>query len=78
MLPLISLQAKSCTIEKVLTTLQLIFTSEGTLSQHGPKLASQLAKLFTHQSLHPVSSDQGGEELRGGAVEKLILTLWKL
>ena len=75
MLPLILLQAKSSTIEKVLTTLQLIFT---TLSQHGPKLASQLAKLFTHQSLHPVSSDQGGEELRGGAVEKLILTLWKL
>ena len=78
MLPLILLQAKSCTIEKVLTTLQLIFTSEGMLSQHGPKLASQLAKLFTYQSVELVSSDQGGEELRGGAVEKLILTLWKL
>ena len=41
-------------------------------------IASQLTKLFTHQSLELVSSDQGREELRGGAVEKLILTLWKL
>ena len=53
-------------------------TSGAYTSTDHAKLASQLAKLFTHQSLEPVNSDQGGEELRVGAVEKLILTLWKL
>ena len=51
-------------------------TSGAYTSTDHAKLASQLAKLFTHQSLEPVNSDQ---ELRGRAVERLVLTqLWKL
>ena len=51
-------------------------TSGAYTSTDHAKLASQLAKLFTHQSLELVNSDQ---ELRGRAVERLILTqLWKL
>ena len=51
------LQAKICTIEKVLTTLELIFTREGMLSQHGVRLTSQLAKLLTHRSVQGVRSN---------------------
>ena len=66
-----------CTIEKILTTLQVIFTREGTLSQHGERLASQLAKLLTHSySVQGVSSN--GERDSSLALEKLILTQWKL
>ena len=52
------MQAKICTIEKVLTTLEVIFTREGTLSQHGVRLASQLAKLLTHRSVQVSSSSR--------------------
>ena len=63
-------QAKMCTIEKVLTTLQLTFTCEETLSQHGKRLASQLAKLLTHShSAQGVSSN--GERDGRSALEKL-------
>ena len=65
-----------CTIEKLLTTLQLIFTCEGTLSQHGERLASQLAKLLTQShSAQGVSSK--GERDSILALEKIILTQWK-
>jgi hypothetical protein len=73
------LQAKVCTIEKVLKALELIFTREGTLGQHGERLASQLAKLLTYHSVPGVSSN---EERDGSTLlaplEKMILTQWKL
>ena len=71
------LQGQSCTLEKVLSTLHLVFSAEGTLSQHGPRLASQLAKLFTHQSQTPAESKAEDQEVEC-AVEELILTSWKL
>ena len=79
------LQAKICTIEKVLTTLEVIFTREGTLSRHGVRLASQLAKLLTHRSVQAASSSRERDDSNSGegdgsslALERLILTYWKL
>ena len=69
-----------CTIEKVLTTLQLIFTHKGTLSQHGERLASQLAKLLTQSYSGQEVSSKGERDSTFStlALEKLILTQWKL
>jgi hypothetical protein len=73
------LQAKICTIEKVLKALELIFTREGTLGQHGERLASQLAKLLTHHSVPGMSSNEERDDSTLLALlEKMILTQWKL
>ena len=76
---------KAFTIEKVLTTLEVIFTHEGTLSQHGVRLASQLTKLFTHHSEQAVSSSRERDGSSSGerddsslALERLILSHWNL
>ena len=61
------------TIEKVLTTLQLTFTCEGTLSQHGERLASQLAKLLIYSHSAQVVSSNGERDGRS-APEKLIIS----
>ena len=76
---LILLQAKVCTIEKVLKALEVIFTREGTLSQHGERLASQLAKLLTHHSVPGVGgSEERDDRTRLAPLERMILTQWKL
>ena len=72
------LQAKVCTIEKVLKALELIFTSEGTLSQHGKSLASQLAKLLTHHSVPGVGGSEERDDRTLAPLEKMILTQCKL
>jgi hypothetical protein len=73
------LQAKVCTIEKVLKALKLIFTREGTLSQHGERLASQLAKLLTHHLVPGVSSNEERDDSSTllAPLEKMILIQWK-
>ena len=75
---LILLQVKVCTIKKVLKALELIFTREGTLSQHGERLVSQLAKLPTHHSVLGVSSSEERDDRTLALLEKMILTQWKL
>ena len=70
----------------MLATLRVIFTHEGTLSQHGQRLALQLAKLLTHNQSRSVDEGHDGELLECGqrrdnsltALQKLILTLWKI
>ena len=67
-------------MEKVLKALELIFIREETLSQHGERLASQLAKLLTHHSVHAqgVSSSKERDGRTLASLEKMILTQWKL
>ena len=73
------LQAKVCTIEKLLKVLEVIFTREGTLSQHGERLASQLAKLLTHHSVPGVGgSEERDDRTSLAPLERMILTQWKL
>ena len=73
------LQAKVCTIESVLKALEVIFTREGTLSQHGERLASQLAKLLTHHSVPGVGgSEERDDRTSLALLERMILTQWNL
>ena len=68
-------QAQSCTLEKVLIMLREVLTDEGPLSQHGPRLAAQLANLFTQSQLTSSMGVNGGTN---SPVRKLILEIWKL
>ena len=53
------------------------FTREGTLSQHGERLASQLAKLLTHHSVLGVGgSEERDDRTSLAPLEKMILTQW--
>ena len=64
---------------KVLKALEVIFTREGTLSQHGERLASQLAKLLTHHSVPGVGgSEERDDRTSLAPLERMILTQWKL
>ena len=63
----------------------MIFTREGTLSQHGVRLTSQLAKLLTHHSEQATGSSRERDGSSSGerddsslALERLILTHWNL
>ena len=58
--------------------LELIFIREGTLSQHGERLASQLAKLLTHHSVPGVGGSEERDDRTLALLEKMILTQWKL